>query len=411
MGTSTTVIRYDAGQFAGPIRLDNGYLRVDARLTRVGVFNYLTNDGIRRELRLPDEVFAQDAVDSFDMVPLTNEHPSEKGSAVKLDASNTRKFQVGTVTGLRRDGGFLASRIQITDKKTIEEAEKGKRELSAGYHCDLDMTPGVTSGIEGVPDGLRYDAVQRNIRGNHVALVTNGRAGPEASLRLDSGEGIMTDTNQNPSGGPADGQLGLPINHTTGVTPMKQIKVDGVDFEVSEQAAQAVQKVIARADEATEKLDATKADVEKQKARADKAEEELEAAKKLHADALSPERVKELVSSRLDLERSASKILGADKAKELKVDSLSDEELKKAVILHVSPAAAEKLEGADTSYVSARFDQAVESHKDEPKPNPALQAIRSANGSGNDRYDAEGARLRMLQDNFEIGRKPLKAQA
>ena len=81
---------------------------------------------------------------------------------------------------LRKDGEFVAGELLVTDADLIKKLEDGAaRELSCGYNCDLDEKPGVTA------DGLRYDAIQRNIRGNHVAVVPKGRAGPEARVRMD----------------------------------------------------------------------------------------------------------------------------------------------------------------------------------------------------------------------------------
>jgi len=399
----TSVLRYDIGETSGPVRQDNGYLRCDAKLTRVGVFSYRTSNGIRKELRLPEEVFAADAVSSFRLVPLTNEHPAEKGQAVRLDASNTRKFQVGTVTDPTQAGEFLSASVLITDAGTIDQAEKGKRELSCGYHCDLEFSPGVTSGIEGVPDGLRFDAIQRKIRGNHVALVTHGRAGREASLRLDGSEGIQVNDDDDRSTGGPDG---LPSTNTKGKQQMTKITLDGVDFEVSEQAAQAIAKVQAKADEAAEKSEKAKTEIEILKARADKADEDLEAFKKDHADATSPEKIREKVAARLDLERSAVKVLGQKKADELKVDTLADDEIRKAVILHVSPAAKDKLDNAEPVYIAARFDQAIESAKPDDKPNPELNSMKGDALPG-DRTDSLAAREAMLKHNFERGRAPL----
>lgn len=56
---------------------------------------------------------------------------------------------------------------------------------------DVFRSPGVTSGIDGIPDGLHYDVIQRNIRGNHVALVDKGRAGETACLRMDSADAFQ----------------------------------------------------------------------------------------------------------------------------------------------------------------------------------------------------------------------------
>ncbi|MGB1276011.1 MAG: DUF2213 domain-containing protein, partial [Nannocystaceae bacterium] len=64
----------------------------------------------------------------------------------------------------------------MTDKATIEAIESGKRQVSNGYMADYDMTPGVT------PDGQEYDAVQRNIRGNHIAIVDRARCGPVCAV-------------------------------------------------------------------------------------------------------------------------------------------------------------------------------------------------------------------------------------
>lgn len=169
--------RIDRGNLSKPVKMSNGWLRIDGRITRTGVFTYRNNDGtMRRELRLPEEVFKTDAMQSFALVPVTDEHPPGF-----LDAKNTREYARGSVAGtLRKDGEFIAGELLVTDADLIQKLEKGAaRELSCGYNCDLDEAPGVTS------DGLRYDAIQRNIRGNHVAVVAKGRAGPEARVRMD----------------------------------------------------------------------------------------------------------------------------------------------------------------------------------------------------------------------------------
>src|SRR5690606_27126345 len=87
----------------------------------------------------------------------------------------------------------------ITHADTIADIDKGKRELSCGYSCDLEHVPGEwidpRTGV-----AHRYDAIQRNIRGNHVAVVSKGRAGPEARVRLDSAEAgvLVSDSEQFP---------------------------------------------------------------------------------------------------------------------------------------------------------------------------------------------------------------------
>lgn len=390
-------MRYDAGEFSSPVKTPNGYLRCDARITKVGVFEYrLGNGKIRRELRLPEEVFKADSLASFDDVPLTNDHPRER-----LDSRNTRRYQAGTVRDVRRDSEHVAARVLITDDDTIRAAEAGKTQLSCGYTCDLEERPGVTDGIEGVPDGLTYDAIQRNIVGNHVAIVDKARAGASASLHLDADDAVMVSmasTNPEPAG-PAPGP------HRR--RPMAKVRIDGVDYEMDETAAQAVSKVLARVDAADEALAAAKKESAEHAARADKALEDLEVEKKARADAGSPDTVRAAVKERVSLETTAAKILGDDK---LKLDDMSDDEIRRAVVLKVSPAAQEKLDAGDEAYLGARFDAAVESWKvDQDKKPTRSQSVKGAAAAGSVRVDAAEARRRMIESNHAMGQDPIRA--
>lgn len=390
----TRVRRFDSGTLASPQRLDNGYMRCDARITRTGVFTYQLADGTRRrELRLPDEVFHPDSLHSFTDVALTNDHPSEP-----LTAKNTRKYQVGHISHVRADEQFVAARLMITDDEAISEAEKGKRDLSCGYTCDLDPTPGVTKSISGVPDGIKYDAIQKNIRGNHVAIVARGRAGPEVSLKLDEDDAVQVPREDNQGAGQPSGPEGK--------RKMHKIKIDGVDFEMTEQAAQAVAKVMTKADEAEAAFKEHKEAASKEKARADKAEEDLKATKAKLEERKDESEIREAVKARVSLVTTAGKILG-DKTEDGKAwafDDMSDEEIKRACVVKVSPGAKEKLDGCDAVYLQARFDAAIEAHKeDKKKPSAAVNTMRHVGGS-EDRMDAEAARKRMVERHQNLWR-------
>jgi len=115
------------------------------------------------------------------MVPVTMGHPPRP-----VDTSNARRYGIGhTGQDIRRDGDKMRGTILIDDKEAISEMKAGRREISNGYFCQLEMSPGVTQGIEGVEDGLSYDCIQREIEGNHVAIVDRGRAGPDVAVRID----------------------------------------------------------------------------------------------------------------------------------------------------------------------------------------------------------------------------------
>ena len=391
-------MRYDAGEFSAPVRTPNGYLRCDARITKVGVFEYRLADGrTRRELRLPEEVFQTDSLASFNDVPLTNDHPRER-----LDAKNTRRYQAGTVRDVSQQGDHVGARVLITDDDAIRDAEMGKRQLSCGYNCDLEQRSGVTLGIPGIRDGLAYDAIQRNIVGNHVALVDKARAGASASLHLDSADGIMV-------GHPFDNPkpTGSTPGHNGKERPMVKVRIDGVDFEMDESAGQAVSKLQARLDAADEAATVAKKDAAEAQAKADKAAEDLAAERKAREDALSDDAVRTAVKARVALETTAAKVLADDT---VKLDDMSDDDIRKAVILKVSPAAEQKLDGADAAYLVARYDAAVDGWQQaqDAKPKAKTPASQASQSSGQMRVDAAEARRKMIEDNRKLGQEPIR---
>ncbi len=181
------VKRVDLGSLASPVRRPDGTMIVDARITRTGVFVYRKADGSEfKEYRPSAEVFRANSRETFLGRPVTVDHPP-----VMVTARNARQFAVGTVLDVpRQDGIYLATKLSIIDAAAIAAIEAGKSQLSCGYECELDMVPGIS------PEGERYDAVQRDIVGNHLAIVDNARAGSGAHIRLDS-EMNVTDEDLN----------------------------------------------------------------------------------------------------------------------------------------------------------------------------------------------------------------------
>lgn len=193
------VLRLDRAAIARDkiTRLDSGAIRVPARLTRVGVFSYRQPDGsTRREYRPPAEVFAPSHLDALRSAPLTLDHPPE----TRVDASTWRRIAIGHVgddVAESADRRFVEGSVVVSDARAISAVDAREREqVSIGYDVDLDLTPGVS------PEGEAYDAVQRRIRPNHVALVPRGRAGADVGLRLDNAD------NEIPEGAPMKIKIG-----------------------------------------------------------------------------------------------------------------------------------------------------------------------------------------------------------
>ena len=186
--TSSKASRWDNGKLSEPIKTAEGFLRVRATLTRSGVFLYVLPDGTeRRELRDDAEVNDPASVASLASVPVTAPHPTKDGVRVMVTPQNFSEYSQGSVGVVTKssDGRhqLLESELLIGGKDALEAVEvKGWRQVSCGYDCDLDETPGVH------PVYGRYDARQTNIRYNHAAIVPMGRAGAVAALRMDAAD-------------------------------------------------------------------------------------------------------------------------------------------------------------------------------------------------------------------------------
>ena len=112
--------------------------------------------------RKPEQVFAPETLASFENKPLTLEHPDEN-----VTPENFKYYAIGLVRDVHK-GEYegqevMLGTIVVTDAEAIELIESGEmKDLSCGYDCDI------TAGDN--PE-------QINIRGNHVALCMQGRAG------------------------------------------------------------------------------------------------------------------------------------------------------------------------------------------------------------------------------------------
>jgi hypothetical protein len=160
----------------------NGYMHVAvSNLTKEQVVPYM-GDSIPgyKELGLqPDKVYQiyrpaeeiEKAAETFNGLPLMLDHWA-------MDAANIPKDKVvGSLgTDAKWAAPYLTNSLIVTDANAIKAIEDGSyAELSASYACDIDMTGGVF-------DGKTYDGVMRNIKGNHVALVPEGRAGHDVKV-------------------------------------------------------------------------------------------------------------------------------------------------------------------------------------------------------------------------------------
>jgi len=115
--------------------------------------------------RKPEELFSKATIASFEGKPTTNNHPTQN-----IDLNTVGMLTRGHAENIRQDGDFLLADLYITDAGLIAEIENGKREVSCGYDCLW------------VPVG-ENEYEQKEIVGNHVAVVQNGRAGTRVAIK------------------------------------------------------------------------------------------------------------------------------------------------------------------------------------------------------------------------------------
>lgn len=328
------IYRLDTGKLSSPRRLADGRFVADALLTRVGVFVYQNPDGSERnELRHPDDVFDATSVASANMLPFTNEHPD-----TRVNGENAHKHMVGS-TGetARRLNDNLANTIMVADGPTVKQIEGGKVELSCGYSAGFDPTPGVYNGI-------RYDGRQTNIVYNHVALVEQGRAGPDIRILMDKADALVQVERVDSA---KDDFPMEELKEALKEIAALQVRVDKAESKAKEETE--------RADAAEAKADTAKSELETEKAESTKRADKADADRK----------------DSIDLRVSVKPILG----KEYKADA-TDKELRLAVITKVyNMDASEKSDG----YIEVRFEDAV---KAATKDGEAIDEVRRVADGG-----------------------------
>lgn len=377
-------------------RTSQGFLRVDGHPTRVGVFNYRRADGTTvRELRPPDEVFREDSLASLRGAPVTDLHPPEM-----VKPTNVRSYGVGHVgDDVRRDGDgvHVAASMTVVDAHMIDGVERRDRvELSCGYDCAIEVASGRFDGsLYGphVTTGEPYDAIQRRIVYNHVALGPEnwGRQGKDVRLKLDAkgdldlgAEGAVLEECFDASGSPEPPVSYVSHPPSPGARkPMDliTIRIDGVDYEIPKALAPHVGKALLVRDEQITQLTSER---DKAAGRADGLEKDVADGKKKITELEDPKRLDSLVAARTAVVAAAAKVLDKD----YKYDGLTDRQVREAVLKKLDDKL--DLTGKSDDYVSARFDAETADEKVTKRTTDRNDSARRALNDKSDR--SAGAR-------------------
>lgn len=350
-------------------------------------------DEVIRVYRPAEEVFSLDSLRSFANKTVTDDHPTEM-----VNAKNFKRLAVGfSAADVDRDGDFVVTTLHITDADAIKKIELGKSELSNGYTADIELIAGVDE------NGNEYDAVQTNIRGNHIAIVDRGRAGPECRV--------------------AD-SLTIKEDNTNMTS---RVRINDVDFDVSAQAAQAVKALQTQLIDKDEKLDEMEEKLDEMKAQLEAMKKDQEEAKKTDdedeeklndedEDEEKKDEDKETKDSlRAKYDHAKSKVL-SDKQLDERVEQRrqlvdrvlslcpsiewkgkKDKDLKRAVVMDLCPGIDKDQTDA---YIDARFDILVESSGAQISLDRALgDTVKSNTDVVDTRSPYQIARAKRIEEN------------
>lgn len=164
----------------------NGWFEIKRNpISKAGVFPYLGKHipgadprKMYQVYRPAEELSSPETIESFKLLPWINDHTMlGNGRANTVPAE--RKGVHGVIgQDVVFEGDTLYGNLKLFSGEHGTVIDSGKRELSSGFRCRYELAPGVFN-------GQAYTYVQRQIRGNHIASVDDGRMGPEVAV-LDS---------------------------------------------------------------------------------------------------------------------------------------------------------------------------------------------------------------------------------
>ena len=176
---------------------ENGYLTIKGNpISSFGIFPYSAQQlgiaegdpkRIINVFRPESTVNDPEAINSFQNVPLINEHTYLNGAADGPGSAPEKKGVEGVLSNVRYEKPWMRGDLKVFSRDMQQQLSSGKKDLSLGYKCQFEHNPGEF-------DGQPYEFVQTKMRGNHIALVGEGRV-PGAhvldGLTFDAKEGVL----------------------------------------------------------------------------------------------------------------------------------------------------------------------------------------------------------------------------
>lgn len=310
------------------------------------------------------------AVDSFNG-PLMIRH-------IAQTADEPRKEYIGgTVYNARWNAadGTVRADLLFIDKQAIEYVQSGVlRDLSSSYRYRADMTAGEAN-------GRPYHGVMRDLVGNHVAIVEDGRAtgAHVADSALSSQPGVTTVTD-NVNLADLQAQIAELKTELAGIRSGAQVHANDADLEAKRAADEAAAKA--------------KEDEDKKRAEDEAAAKAKEDERKGEERAMDAKSVQALVDAAVSAERDRAKAL--EQAKRDCRNDLGD-------MIAMDGAgeiyrAALKVRGVDVESIPAGTEQ-IAYQAINVAARPAAPVVRANDSKSNDgskpRFDTSRFNVRL----------------
>jgi len=169
----------------------NGFIEVlDNPVLMEGVYPYISPPGsplsetVYMVFRGEEELSKPETLESLRLMPIVDLHPT--ATEMLGDSDNAIRPEEHGIHGTvgeriafnangKQGAGIYANLKLISSEIRDKIDNRGVKELSPGYWARYDYTPGEHNGI-------KYDAIQRDIKFNHLALVPDGRQGAAVSV-------------------------------------------------------------------------------------------------------------------------------------------------------------------------------------------------------------------------------------
>jgi len=246
-----------------------------------------------------DPLELERAVSTFTNLPLLIKHKPVSAE------DHPKELVVGT-TGSNAEwcDPYIHIDLVVWDVVAIAGIEsKEQAELSSSYHYEADMTPGEYQ-------GMRYDGVMRNIKGNHVALVDIGRAGHDVVVHDQNPfiEGTSMSKEQKLAQAKAKAKQALQAKLASDV---KSDDIDAIIAQLVQDAAKATESKPEKAQDEADSSDNSQNDVDENDDEDKPTKTAMDAALKLAEDRATlkaTQRIEALFQAREDVKSLVGKV-------------------------------------------------------------------------------------------------------